>query len=37
MIKDKNGNIITNKIEILDRWREYFGELLNNKNNNNEE
>lgn len=37
MVKDKNGNIINNKMGILDRWREHFGKLLNSDDNVNEE
>ena len=29
MIKDANGNIIPNEIEVLERWKQYFNELLN--------
>ncbi|XP_050511411.1 uncharacterized protein LOC126887736 isoform X2 [Diabrotica virgifera virgifera] len=27
-VKDKNGNILTEENEIMERWREYFEELL---------
>jgi uncharacterized protein YukE len=27
-VKDKNGNTLTNEEDIIDRWREYFKELL---------
>ena len=29
MIKDRNGNMITNDEDILKRWEEFFGTLLN--------
>lgn len=29
MCKDKSGNILSQKEEVLKRWREYFNELLN--------
>ncbi|KAF2901716.1 hypothetical protein ILUMI_04477 [Ignelater luminosus] len=29
---DRNGNIITKKEKIIERWREYFVEFLNNGN-----
>ena len=28
-IKDSAGNILTNRNEVLSRWREYFEDLLN--------
>lgn len=36
MVKDRDGNIISNKREILNRWRQYFEELLNERNEKND-
>ncbi|CAD7079910.1 unnamed protein product [Hermetia illucens] len=30
--RDKEGNLISDKMGILERWVEYFDELLNNQN-----
>ena len=35
-IKDKNNKILTKEQEIMNRWQEYFKELLNTDNGNNE-
>lgn len=35
--KKANGKLITNDEEIIDRWKEYFQELLNNNDNEEEE
>ena len=32
MIKDRDGNAITNRENVLRRWKEYFEELRNEKN-----
>jgi hypothetical protein len=33
--KDKNGNIISDKEKIIERWKEHFNDLLNNQQSNN--
>lgn len=32
MINDRNGNVLTNEGSVLQRWNEYFEELMNNEN-----
>ena len=32
LIKDMDGNIITNEEGVLRKWKEYFEELLNEEN-----
>lgn len=32
MINDRNGNVLTNEGSVLQRWKEYFEELMNNEN-----
>ena len=32
LIKDRDGNVITSEESVLRRWKEYFEELLNDKN-----
>ena len=31
-VKDENGNIVVEEVEITDRWRRYFNDLLNEEN-----
>ena len=31
VIKDRNGNILTDRIKVLDRWREYVEQLYNDQ------
>ena len=33
VIKDENGNVMTNLEAVLKRWKEYFEKLMNEKNN----
>lgn len=30
-IEDKNGNVIEEEVNIVERWRQYFKELLEGK------
>ncbi|XP_065654616.1 uncharacterized protein LOC136081243 [Hydra vulgaris] len=32
MIKDKDGNVLSNEESVLGRWKEYFEELINQEN-----
>jgi len=32
VVKDKNGNLLTDRGRVLSRWKEYFEELLNEEN-----
>lgn len=32
MINDRNGNVLTKEGSVLQRWKEYFEELMNNEN-----
>ena len=31
MCKDKQNNIICNEAQVIERWKEYFNELLNHE------
>ena len=33
VIKDENGNVMTNSEPVLKRWKEYFEKLMNEENN----
>ena len=33
VIKDENGNVMVNSEAVLNRWKEYFEKLMNEKNN----
>lgn len=37
LIKDNNGKVLSDPIEIMNRWRQYFQELLQTQGTNNEE
>ena len=31
MIKDRDGNVLTDARSVMGRWKEYFEELMNEK------
>lgn len=32
MIKDRNGNVVIGVSGVMERWKEYFEELMNEEN-----